>query len=118
MASQVVGTCAGILEFDSFIRGYHAYKDTWNPAVGDVLRFQRETTNVKDKLAVSVMYQSTIIGHVSYNTAPAVSHFLRRSTNKATVQITGAVQVMAWKFPASTYFTVQNYINRLRELLI
>ena len=84
MTSQVAG---GI---DSFIRGYHGYKDMWEPALGDVLRLEREKTNVKDKFAVAVMQGSTVVGHMPYNTAPAVSHFLKRSTNKAVVEVTGA----------------------------
>ena len=37
------------------------------------------------------MKGSTVVGHMPYNTAPAVSHFLKRNTNKATVGVTGAV---------------------------
>ena len=123
MASQVVGTSVCILEFDSFIRGYHAYKDTWNPAVGDVLRLQRETTNIKDKLAVAVMNQSTVVGHVPYNTAPAVSHFLKRSTNKATVRVTGAAvnrgAGYGMEIPCKyIFYGAEIYIDRLRELIM
>ena len=71
MASQVAGGNLCVLEFDSFIRGYHAYKDMWEPALGDVLRLEREITNVKDKFAVAVTHGSTVVGHMPYNTAPA-----------------------------------------------
>ena len=55
MASQVVGKNLTVVEFDSFIRGYHANKDMWQPAVGDILRLEREITNVKDKFAVAMI---------------------------------------------------------------
>ena len=90
MASQVVGTSLRVLEFDSYVRGYHAYKDMWNPALGDVLPLEREITNPKDKFAVALMKGSMVVGHIPYNIAPAVSHFLKRSINKATVEVTGA----------------------------
>ena len=89
MASQVVGTSLCILELDLFIRGYHTYKDTF-PMLGDVLRLERETTNIKDKFAVAVMKGSTVVGHIPYNTALGVLHFLKRYTNKATVEVRGA----------------------------
>ena len=123
MTSQVVGTSIRVLEFDLFIRGYHAYRDTWNPAVGDVLRLQRETINIKDKLAVAVMNQSTVVGHVLYNTAPAVSHFLKRSTNKATVRVTGAAvnrgAGYGMEIPCKyIFYGTEIYIDRLRELIM
>ena len=48
MASQVAGGNLCVLEFDSFIRSYHPYKDMWEPTLGDVLQLEREITNVKD----------------------------------------------------------------------
>ena len=86
MTSQVAGGNLCV----SFIRGYHGYKDMWEPALGDVLLLEREITNIKDKFAIAVMQGSTVVGHMPYNTAPAVSYFLKRSTNKAVVEGTGA----------------------------
>ena len=63
MASQVAGGNLCVLEFESFIRGYRGYKDMWEPALGDVLRLERELTNVKDKFAIAVMQGSAIVGH-------------------------------------------------------
>ena len=80
MASQIAGGNFRVCEFDSFM---------WEPALGDVLRLEREITNIKDKFAGAVTHRSTVVGHMPYNTAPAVSHFLKRSTNKATVEVTG-----------------------------
>ena len=31
-----------VTEFDSYIRGYHAYQDIWNPVVGESLLLKRE----------------------------------------------------------------------------
>ncbi len=53
MASQPVAPDSSCIEISSFIRGYHAYQDVWDPLVGEVLLLQREPTNVKDNQAVS-----------------------------------------------------------------
>ena len=37
MASQAVGENLAYFEFNSFIRGYHAYSKVWTPIIGDVL---------------------------------------------------------------------------------
>ena len=44
----------------SFIRGYPAYKDIWEPFLGETLLLKRETTNVKDRSAVAVMNETEI----------------------------------------------------------
>ena len=39
----------------SVVCGYHVYKDIWTSAYGEKLQYQRETWNVHDLYAVSVM---------------------------------------------------------------
>ena len=112
MTSQVAG---GI---DSFIRGYHGYKDMWEPALGDVLRLEREKTNIKDKFAVAVMQGSAIVGHMPYNTAPAVSYFLKRSTNKTVIEVTGAAVNRGARYGMEIpckyiFYWTKDYIDRL-----
>ena len=43
---------ASCVEVTSFIRGYHAYQDVWQPCVGEVLALEREALNCKDGQAV------------------------------------------------------------------
>ena len=78
------------VEMGSFVRGYHSYMDVWDPQVGEVLALEREPHNVVDQLAVSVVRSGRIVGHVPFNLAPVFSHFLKRSFNKGTAEITGA----------------------------
>ena len=68
-----------LLEIQSNIRGYHAYKDSWAPVLGETLLVLRETTNPKDKNAVAVLIEETIVGHVPYNIPPSMSRFLNQS---------------------------------------
>jgi hypothetical protein len=50
--------------YDSCIRGFHVYKDVWNPVVGEIWNAEREKNNPADKYAVSVMKDGNIVGHV------------------------------------------------------
>ena len=78
MASQPT-PCADlkVAEFNSFIRGYHAYKDIWIPVPGDVLILKREPDNVKDKSAVAICNEGDIVGHVPYNISSLLSQLLK-----------------------------------------
>lgn len=42
------------LEVPSWIRGYHAYKDSWEIEIGEVLELQHEPKNLQDKNAIAV----------------------------------------------------------------
>ena len=96
----------------------------WETALGDVLRLEREITNIKDKFAGAVTHRSTVVGHMPYNTAPAVSHFLKRSTNKATVEVTGpavnrgagyGIKILCKYY---RFYGTKDYFDRLRELIM
>ncbi len=64
-ASQVVTpTTLEILEINSFIWGYHAYRDVWEPTTGEILLAKPEPSNVRDKSAVAVFKDGSIVGHV------------------------------------------------------
>ena len=88
MASQVV-ELDGVAEFDSYIRGYRAYRNIWSPVVGEILLLKREPDSLVDASAVAVWKEDKIVGHVPYNIASVISQFLRRDCNKGFVQVTG-----------------------------
>ena len=75
MASQPAASFDSV-EFNSFIRGYHAYKDIWEPFVGETPLLKREPTNVKYRSAVAVMKETEVVGHVPYNISFGLSMFL------------------------------------------
>ena len=89
MASQIVATDLDCLEINSFVRGYHAYIDVWNPVQGEVLLVKREPTNCIDPNAVAVCKEDIVVGHVPNSVAKTLSQFLRRDFNKAFAEITG-----------------------------
>ena len=53
------------VEVASFIRGYHAYKDIWQPRVGEILLLEREPDNCDDKMAMAIIKSHTVVGHVT-----------------------------------------------------
>lgn len=91
MASQPTPSVSlTVAEFNSFVRGYHAYKDIWVPVHGEVLILKREPHNVKDKSAVAIYKEGDVVGHVPYNISSLLSNFLKRECNKGFVEITGS----------------------------
>ena len=84
MALQPANLDLAIAEFNSLIRGYHVYRQIWDPAVEEFLILEREPNNVIDLSAVAVKKEHEIVGHVPYNIAPVISHFLKR------VEVTGS----------------------------
>ena len=66
MTSQVV-ELDGVAEFDSYIRGYHTYRDIWSSVVGKILLLKSEPDNLVDASAVAVWKEDKIVGHVPYN---------------------------------------------------
>ena len=88
MASQPPASFNSV-EFNSFIRGYHAFKHIWELHVGETLLSKREPTNLKDCSAVAVMKETEVVGHVPYNISSTLSMFLRRDSNKGFAKVTG-----------------------------
>ena len=99
---------------ESFIRGYHVYKDeaAWIPQLQEEQILKREPNNKKDENAVAVVrhlpshvskrratelnhsntadeYEDEILGHILLRISTFVSRFLKRLTNKGKVVITG-----------------------------
>ena len=85
MASQPSGDLH-CLEIQSFERGYHAYMNSWTPVIGQTLIVKREPTNPKDKNAVALYEDNSILGHVPYKLAPYLS---TRDVNKVFADLTG-----------------------------
>ena len=69
-------------EIDSCVRGFHVYKESWAPSLGDEHECQRERGNSEDPYAVAVMHRRLgVVGHVPRLISAACSLFLRIETN-------------------------------------
>ena len=73
-SSQIMATAEGVscLEIHSYVRGYQAYKNVWEPARGKALLVRREPTNPLNKHAVAIYKEDIIVGH---DDVPILSQF-------------------------------------------
>ena len=59
MESWYTSTKSAEIEVLSCVCGYHAYKDRWAAAVGELLMCSREPTNASARYAVAVIKKET-----------------------------------------------------------
>lgn len=105
-----------IIRVNSFVRGYHAYMEIWEPDVNEENPLKREPNNIADENALAVVQSKTpsanqesvdslaqkrtghpnevtdlmeIVGHVPKLMAVWLTKFLKRPTNSGKVVITG-----------------------------
>ena len=64
--------------FSSCVRGYHVYKDVWNPSVGETVNCEREGRNPEYPYAVALRKDGIIVGHVPRTISCVCTLFLRR----------------------------------------
>ena len=65
---------------DSVIRGFHIYKDIWDPEVGELLVCRQEYGNLYDPYAASVIRgDNVIVGHVPQKISSLCYFFLRKN---------------------------------------
>ena len=63
---------------DLYVRSFHVYRDIWEAAVGEVLDCEREPGNAKDRYAVAVKKDATVIRHLPKKISRICSLFLRQ----------------------------------------
>ena len=57
------------LEVNSFIKGYHEYKEEWIPHIGEILAVEREPDNMTDRYAVAIKKSGRVVGHLKKGTS-------------------------------------------------
>ena len=116
-------------EIEAFVMGYHVYKNTWTPFVGEALDVAMQPDNKMDKYAVAIFQErkKKVIGHLplgkSGKFAKTIFYFLKADEeNKCKVVVTGKVvhknDGLGMKVPSRLIFTAEEkYINILKERL-
>lgn len=116
-------------EIEAFVMGYHVYKNTWTPFVGEALDVAMQPDNKMDKYAVAIFQErkNKVIGHLplgkSGKFAKTIFYFLKADKeNKCKVVVTGKVvnknDGLGMKVPSRLIFTAEEkYINILKERL-
>ena len=51
-------------QIESFVMGYHMYRNIWSPKEKDILNTQIEPSNVMDRFAVVIKNNTTTVGHL------------------------------------------------------
>ena len=65
----------------SYVGGYHAYMNIWNPKLGDNdVEVKHEVNNEHVKLAIAIFHSKRIVGHVPKNLGNSFISFYRCQT--------------------------------------
>ena len=68
-------------EIDTYVKGYHVYKNIWKPTVNEELETEMEPDNVIDKYVICVKKNTSIVGHLPLGKngkfAKMIFYFLR-----------------------------------------
>ena len=121
-ASELTSGALRELEIESYIRGNHAYMDIWTPVMNEELILKREPTNERDRNAVAVLKEETLVGHVPFNLAPFISAFLRRDTNSGFAKVVGEKVNRGAGYGLEipcvyTLYGPKPYVDKLKELV-
>ena len=110
-------------EFVSAVRGYHIYKDIWEPSVGEKLIAHREFGNQFDKFAIKVLNGEQTVGHLPREYLRIAWYFLARG-GSITIEVTGRRRHCkqlcgGMEIPCCVRFSCARKatINRLKDLL-
>ena len=83
-----------VFKYSSYSRSYHAYKEIWNPLVGDdSLICEPEESNEHDKYAVAIVFNDCllkrVVGHVPLYWSKLALKFLEFQNYSIRVAVTG-----------------------------
>ena len=63
------------------VRGYHVYNVIWTAVNNEILTCERDSHNPRDRYAVAVMKNGTVVGHLPRKESRVCSLFMRRGGN-------------------------------------
>ena len=76
--------------FNSLVRGYHAYIDSWDPKVGDEnLELVPKEDNEHDDFAVAIKFEDRIVGHIPKNLSKIMNRFTKILSCLLRCKVTG-----------------------------
>ena len=77
-------------EVDSFITGYHVYKDQWLPEHGEMLTVENEPDNAYDGFSIAVKKDKNVVGHLPRDEKHILFLFLQEDiTARCVATVTG-----------------------------
>ena len=85
----LITKCSGLFTFDSYIRGFHAYKQNWDPVVGRRYPCVVEEKNEHDEYAVAVINDDEVVGHIPLRLSKIMTMFLKLTGSYIEAEVTG-----------------------------
>ena len=124
---RVVKMADGVYEYtiDCVIRGYHVYKATWVPSIGDILQCEQERGNVEDMFAVAVKrFDGVTVGHIPRRISRICWFFLQQGGSML-CEVSGGRQYSTdlpqggLEMPCYIHFwhSKRKFIERLEDLV-
>ena len=74
---------------NSAVRGFHVYKDYWNPTIGETLLCDMQFGDIHDPYVVAVVRGVDIVGHIPRKLS-SLCHFFSRNNGTISCQVTGS----------------------------
>lgn len=106
----------------SAVRGFHVYRDIWEPIIGEELTTEYQTDNIMDKHSVAVLKKGKVVGHLPREKSKVYWFFFKHK-GTITVKITEgrrySKQAGGLEVPCTLTFTstTKQLVDRLKTLL-
>ena len=71
------------------VRGFHIYKNVWEPTIGEMLSCERDNGNSHNTFAVAIKNSSKVVGHIPRFLSSICSIFIQRG-GEIVCRITGS----------------------------
>ena len=72
-------------ELEHCVRGFHAYRDIWNPSIGKKYKCQKNAFTG----AIAVLHEGRVVGHLPRQISRPVSQFLENKRAEVYCQVIG-----------------------------
>ena len=111
-------------QIESFVMGYHVYRNIWSPKEKDILTTEIEPGNVMDKFAMVIKNNTTTVGHLPKGKTgrfcKTVSYFLKIVNTSCKVVITSPKAVnlddgLGMRIPCKLIFRGQSQFVDILE---
>ena len=100
------------------IRGFHIYRNVWEPKIGDIVQCRLEPENKRDPFAVAVVNKDLVVGHLPREHSRVCHYFMVRG-GFIHCTITGKYRNKGngLKIPADLIFMGESDVLKLQYLL-
>ena len=84
-----ISKCSGLFSFNSYMRGFHAYKQNWDPVLRRRYSCITEEKNEHGEYAVVLVNDDEVVEHIPLRLSKIMSVFLKLTGTHKKVEVTG-----------------------------